>query len=92
MHLPLSRPHGADSSSEDSEVCALAPRQPTNQIVHRSVDIPCPSGEHRRSLVTFRNHTVAAMFCIPCEHAWTEPTTHPLLLNMPLDKERERGD
>ena len=32
-----------------------------------------------RSLVTFRNHTVAAMFCIPCELAWTESTDHPEL-------------
>ena len=70
----------------------VSPNHLPNQIVHRSVDIPCPSGKHQQSLITFRNHTVAAMFCIPCEHAWTEPTTHPLLLNMPLDKERERGN
>jgi len=50
------------------------------------VDVPCPSGKHQRSLLTFRNHTVAAMFCIPCEYAWTEATTHPELLNMPLDR------
>ena len=59
-----------------------------NQSVHRMVDVPCPSGKHQRSLLTFRNHTVAAMFCMPCEYAWTEPTTHPALLNMPLDTER----
>ena len=69
----------------------MSPNQPSNTIVHRTVDIPCPSGKHSHSLVTFRNHTVAAMFCIPCEHAWTEPTTHPVLLNMPLDREREQG-
>jgi hypothetical protein len=46
-----------------------------NVIIHRYVGIPCPSGNHERSIVTFRNHTVAAMFCIPCEHAWTESTT-----------------
>ena len=66
----------------------MSPTHLPNQIVHRYADIPCPSGKHARSLVTFRNHTVAAMFCIPCEHAWTEVTTHPLLLNMPIDKER----
>ena len=70
----------------------MSPNQPTNTIVHRSVDIPCPSGKHQRSLVTFRNHTVAAMFCIPCEYAWTEPTTHPKLRDMPLDKERPQDD
>ena len=59
-----------------------------NTIVHRSVNIPCPSGKHQQSLITFRNHTVAAMFCIPCEQAWTEPTTRPELRNIPLDKER----
>ena len=66
--------------------------QSSNVIVHRYVDVPCPSGKHQRSLVTFRNHTVAAMFCMPCEHAWTEPTTHPALLNMPIDKERALGE
>jgi Zn ribbon nucleic-acid-binding protein len=58
---------------------------PSNVIVHRYVDIPCPSGKHQRSLVTFRNHTVAAMFCVPCEHAWTEPTTRPELRDLSLD-------
>ena len=56
-----------------------------NTVIHRYVDIPCPSGKHQQSLVTFRNHTVAAMFCIPCEHAWTELTTHPELRNVTLD-------
>ena len=54
-------------------------------IVPRYVDIPCPSGKHEQSLVTFRNHTTAAMFCIPCEHAWTESTTHPELRHLGLD-------
>ena len=49
----------------------------TNTIVHRYVQVSCPTGRHERSLVTFRNHTVAAMFCIPCELAWTESTEHP---------------
>ena len=69
----------------------VSPEQ-TNQIVHRYVDIPCPNRKHQRSLVTFRNHTVAAMFCIPCERAWTEATTHPELRNIALDKERAQGD
>ena len=39
-----------------------------------------------KSLVTFRNHTVAAMFSLPCEHAWTEPTTPPELRTVRLDR------
>ena len=57
-----------------------------NTIVQRYVRIPCPSGKHQRSIVTFRNHTVAAMFCLPCEQAWTEPTTHPALRGIGLDQ------
>ena len=57
-----------------------------NVIVHRYVDILCPTGRHHRSIITFRNHTVAAMFCIPCEVAWTEPTTRVELRNTSLDK------
>jgi len=57
-----------------------------NTLVHRYVAIPCPSGRHARSIVTFRNHTVAAMFCIPCEHAWTEDTKQPALRAMGLDR------
>jgi hypothetical protein len=49
------------------------------------VDIPCPSGKHSRSIVTFRDHTVAAMFCVPCEHAWTESTDRPELQGVALD-------
>ena len=63
-----------------------------NVILHRYVDIPCPSGKHLRSIVTLSNHTVTAMFCIPCEHAWTEPTSHPALRDIPLNRERERDD
>lgn len=58
---------------------------PVDEIVNRHVNISCPSGKHERSLVTFRNHTVAAMFCIPCEAAWTESTDHPELLKMVVD-------
>ena len=61
---------------------------PPNVLVHRVVNIPCPSGKHRNSIVTFRNHTVAAMFCIPCEAAWTQPTTHPELLAIGIDSVR----
>lgn len=56
-----------------------------NTIIHRRVNIPCPSGKHKQSIVTFRNHTVAAMFCIPCEVAWTTSTSHPELKNFHLD-------
>ncbi len=51
----------------------------------RYVDIPCPSGSHQRSLLTFRDHTVAAMFCIPCDASWTESTQHPALRYVGLD-------
>jgi len=57
-----------------------------NSLDSRYVDIPCPSGKHLRSLVTFRNHAVVAMFCIPCEHAWTERAEHPLLTGMARDE------
>jgi len=60
--------------------------KPENIIVHRYVRIPCPSRKHERSIVTFRNHTVAAMFCIPCEQAWTESTAHPELRAIGLDQ------
>ena len=63
-----------------------APQEPHNVLIHRYVDVPCPSGKHKRSLLTFRNHTVAAMFCLPCEHAWTEPTSHPALRDIKLDR------
>ena len=57
-----------------------------NTIVHRYVNIPCPSGKHPQSIVAFRNHIVAAMFCVPCEHAWTEPTSRPEIRNLRLDR------
>ena len=56
-----------------------------NTLVHRYVKISCPTGMHERSIVTFRNHTVAAMFCIPCELAWTQSTSHPELRALGLD-------
>ena len=61
---------------------------PPNSLVQRYVKIPCISGKHQRSIVTFRNHTVAAMFCISCERAWTEPTSRPELRDLHLDNAR----
>lgn len=61
---------------------------PPNTLVHRYVSIPCPTGRHTRSIVTFRNHTVAAMFCIPCEQAWTEPTNRAELRAIGVDNAR----
>ena len=66
----------------------MARSVPPNVLVHRVVKIPCPSGKHQTSIVTFRNHTVAAMFCVPCEHAWTELTSHPALRDIGLDTTR----
>jgi hypothetical protein len=59
---------------------------PHNVIVQRYVNIPCPSGKHPRSILTFRNHTVAAMFCLPCEVAWTLSTDHPEIRHLGLDR------
>ena len=64
----------------------MAHSTPPNTLIHRYVNIPCPNGKHQRSLVTFRNHTVAAMFCIACEVAWTESTDHPELSSIGLDR------
>ena len=62
-----------------------SPLNATNVLIQRYVDIPCPRGKHPRSIVTFRNHTVAAMFCVPCEQAWTESTEHPALRDILVD-------
>jgi hypothetical protein len=77
----------SESSLEVSEVATMATLK-QNFLVQRYVKVPCPSGKHRRSIVTFRNHTVAAMFSIPCEHAWTELTDHPALRDIGLDSVR----
>lgn len=66
----------------------MAKRPAPSRVVLRYVKIPCPSGKHTRSLVTFRNHTVAAMFCIHCEQAWTESTDHPELRVLKSDAAR----
>jgi hypothetical protein len=57
-----------------------------NVIVQRYVNIPCPSGKHPRSILTFRNHTVAALFCLVCEVAWTQSTDHPEIRHLGLDR------
>ena len=66
----------------------MAHQTPPDTLVHRIVKISCPSKKHPHSVVTFRNHTVAAMFCIPCEVAWTESTAHPELQAIGLDSAR----
>jgi hypothetical protein len=49
----------------------------------RYVDIPCPSGKHQSSVVTFRNHLVAVLSCLSCEHGWVESGDHPSLRQIP---------
>ncbi len=61
---------------------------PSSAFAQRYVDVRCPSGKHQRSMLTFRSHAVACMFCVPCEHGWTEPTTHPALRDLPTDSPR----
>ena len=67
----------------------MAPSQSDNQnvLVHRQVNSPCPSGKHTQSIVTFRNHVVAVMFCLPCEHSWIERTSHPEIQAMVIDRQ-----
>ena len=57
-------------------------------FVERSVDVPCPSGKHPRSMLTFRSHRVAAMFCVPCQKGWAEPVTHHALRHLASDSPR----
>ena len=64
---------------------------PVHTLIRRYVDIPCPAGKHKRTVVTFRNHTVAAMFCIRCELAWTESTDRPELRIIGLDSALARS-
>ncbi len=66
----------------------MAARRDNNPLVLRYVSIACPSGRHARSVVTFQDLSAAAMFCIPYEAAWTEPTTHPQLRSLPIDSSR----
>jgi hypothetical protein len=67
----------------------VAHAQDINQILQRYVDIPCPSGKHPRSLVTFRNHNVAAMLCIPCEVAWIETSKNLEMKDVGLERRRD---
>ena len=46
--------------------------------------------EHRRSIVTFRNHFVTVLFCPPCEHGWTESADHPSLSLIDIKRSEER--
>jgi hypothetical protein len=48
------------------------------------VPISCPSGKHSRSIVAFRDHTVATLFCLPCERAWSVETSHAALADLPV--------
>jgi len=48
------------------------------------VQIPCPSGKHGQSVVTFRHPSVAVLFCEPCGESWEMPVTHPALRDLPL--------
>jgi hypothetical protein len=75
-----------DAVAEDLRTAAGDP--PALGFLQRIVEVPCPSGKHQRSMLTFRSHTVAAMFCIPCEKGWTEPTTHPALRDFATDSPR----
>jgi hypothetical protein len=55
----------------------MAPSQLENSLVARYVNVPCPSGLHERSLVTFRNHTVAVMFSVPVNGRGRNPRPIP---------------
>jgi hypothetical protein len=66
----------------------MATGHDNDPLVMHYIDVPCPSGKHQRSMLTFRSHTVACMFGVPCEHPWAEPTTHPALRNLPVDSSR----
>lgn len=77
-----------DSSSEEFRGVQMARLILVNTIVQRYVNIPCPSRKHKRSIVTFRDHSVAAMFCVHCERAWTESSNHPELRDIATDSAR----
>ncbi len=61
---------------------------PSGEFLQRCVDVPCPSGKHQRSMLTYRSDSIAAMFCVPCQKGWTEPTTHPALRDLAIDSPR----
>jgi hypothetical protein len=49
------------------------------------VAIPCPSGKHPRSIVTYIGHVNVVMFCRECEEAWEVAASHPALRGMRMD-------
>jgi len=71
---------------QDGNCMADTPTRNGGSRGHRYVNITCPSGKHARSIVAFRNHTVAVMFCEPCELSWTVPTSHPEIRPLPIDR------
>jgi hypothetical protein len=42
-----------------------------------------------QSIVTFRDHNIAALLCVPCDHAWTENASHPALSDLPITDFRD---
>ncbi len=77
-----------DAVAEDLRTVTADALPPGVGFVQRIVDVPCPSGKHPRSVLTFRGYTMACMFCVPCEHGWTEPNTHPALRDLRTDNHR----
>ena len=51
--------------------------EPHESVADRWVKVPCPTGMHEWSIVTFRDHTVVALLCVPCEVGWTQSSEHP---------------
>jgi hypothetical protein len=74
-----------DSTGSETTMSAV---QPSGAFVERYVDVRCPSGKHQSSMLTFRSHAIACMFCVPCAHGWTESTTHPALCDLATDTPR----
>jgi len=67
----------------------VLPEPPEVCLAHQSplvyVPIPCPSGAHQTSIVTHRDFNWAALFCEPCEVAWTVPASHPAIREVPIE-------
>ena len=49
------------------------------------VPIPCPSGKHSSSILSYRDFNMAALFCWPCEVAWTVSPFHPEIQHIPTE-------
>jgi hypothetical protein len=77
-----------DAVADDLRMAAAETPAPAVRFVQRTVDVTCPSGKHSRSLLTYRGYTMACMFCVPCEHGWTEPNTHAALRDRTPDSPR----